>query len=87
MAGWLREQGYEVDTASSCAQATAAVDHRLYDVVLADIRLPDGDGFEILDHCRPLIADYKIPSKIEFVDTIPKTETGKIKRKELIGSS
>ena len=52
MAEWLREQGYQLDTAASCAEAAAAVDAKLYDVVLADIRLGDGDGFDILTHCR-----------------------------------
>jgi len=52
MADWLRDQGYELDTASGCAEAIAAVDQKPYDVVLADVRLGDGDGFAILNHCR-----------------------------------
>ena len=32
--------------------AIAAVDKKTYDLVLADIRLGDGDGFDILAHCR-----------------------------------
>jgi DNA-binding NtrC family response regulator len=52
MADWLREQGYRLDVASDRASALAAVDRKPYDLVLADIRLPDGDGFDILAHCR-----------------------------------
>jgi DNA-binding NtrC family response regulator len=52
MADWLREQGYRLDVASDRATAIAAVDRKPYDLVLADIRLPDGDGFDILAHCR-----------------------------------
>jgi len=52
MAGWLREQGYQVDVAASRQEAVAQVDKKPYDLVLADIRLGDGDGFEILAHCR-----------------------------------
>jgi len=52
MADWLRTQGYQVDTAAGRADALAAVDRRNYDVALVDIRLGDGDGFEILQHCR-----------------------------------
>ncbi|MCX7428394.1 MAG: sigma-54 dependent transcriptional regulator [Planctomycetia bacterium] len=52
MADWLRDQGYELDTATSCAEAVATVDRKAYDLVLADIRLADGDGFQILQHCR-----------------------------------
>ncbi len=52
MAGWLRELGYHVDEAASQRAAVAAVDKKQFDLVLADIRLPDGDGFEVLAHCR-----------------------------------
>lgn len=38
---------------------------------------------EILEHCRTRIADYKIPSLIEFHDELPKSPTGKILRSEL----
>jgi long-chain acyl-CoA synthetase len=38
---------------------------------------------EIVEHCRPLIADFKIPSIVEFRDELPKTPTGKVLRKEL----
>ena len=52
MAGWLREQGYEVAESSSCQDAIRQIDSRPFDLVLADIRLQDGDGFDILAHCR-----------------------------------
>jgi len=52
MADWLREQGYQLDTANSYATAVAALDRRGYDLVLADIRLGDGDGFDVLAHAR-----------------------------------
>jgi long-chain acyl-CoA synthetase len=38
---------------------------------------------EIVEHCRTRIADYKIPSEIEFRDALPKSITGKILRHEL----
>ena len=52
MAEWLREQGYSTDTAASLAEGLAAVDRKTYDLVLADVRLGDGDGFDVLAHCR-----------------------------------
>ena len=52
MADWLRELGYATDTASSLAEGLAAVDRKSYELVLVDIRLGDGDGFELLAHCR-----------------------------------
>ena len=52
MADWLRDQGYQTDTASNLAEADAAIDRKTYDLVLADIRLGNDDGFEVLAHCR-----------------------------------
>src|SRR5688572_21418513 len=52
MADWLREQGYKLDTASDRATATAAIGRKPPDVVLCDVRLADGDGFDVLAHCR-----------------------------------
>jgi DNA-binding NtrC family response regulator len=52
MASWLREQGYEVLTASGKEAALAVLGRQQFDLVLADIRLSDGDGFQILRYCR-----------------------------------
>ena len=52
MADWLREQGYATDTAASLAEGMAAVDRKSYELALVDIRLGDGDGFDLLVHCR-----------------------------------
>jgi DNA-binding NtrC family response regulator len=52
MAAWLREQGYQVLAAGSREAALRELDERPVDLVLADIRLADGDGFDILAHCR-----------------------------------
>ncbi len=52
MAGWLREQGHHVDTAGGNTEALAVLKKRSYDVLLLDIQLRDGDGFELLTHCR-----------------------------------
>ncbi|MBN2024016.1 MAG: sigma-54-dependent Fis family transcriptional regulator [Pirellulales bacterium] len=60
MADWLRDQGFDLDTASGCAEAIAATDEKPYDVVLADIRLGDGDGFRVLGHCRQKHPDTQV---------------------------
>src|SRR5688572_28680103 len=54
MAEWLRGQGYRVDTAASQAAATAALARKRFDLMLADIRLGEADGFQLLAHCREL---------------------------------
>ena len=36
---------------------------------------------ELIKHCRKYLAEYKCPSKIFFVESIPTTATGKIRRR------
>jgi long-chain acyl-CoA synthetase len=38
---------------------------------------------EIVSFCRQNLADFKLPKKFEFVDSIPKTSSGKIDRRRL----
>ncbi|HEX3869490.1 MAG TPA: response regulator, partial [Pirellulales bacterium] len=62
MAGWLREQGYTIDTADSHLSAVAALKKKRYELVLADIRLGDGDGdgFDVLAWCREHAKDTTV---------------------------
>ncbi len=39
---------------------------------------------EIVEYCRGKVADFKIPSLVEFRDSLPKSPTGKIRRTMLI---
>ena len=48
----LRKEGYEVLTADSRAQAAAAFARGPVDLVVTDVRLPDGDGIEVLRHVK-----------------------------------
>ena len=38
---------------------------------------------ELIEHCRGHIASYKKPKYIRFVETLPRTATGKVRKKEL----
>ncbi len=38
---------------------------------------------ELIEHCKAKLADYKVPSEIEFIDELPKGPTGKVLRREL----
>lgn len=38
---------------------------------------------EIIEFCRPRMAAYKVPRKVDFIGELPKTVTGKILRREL----
>ena len=52
MADWLRGLGHDLDTAGSHGEAMKAIGAKEYDVVLADIRLGDADGTDILRECN-----------------------------------
>ena len=45
------------------------------------------DAVSIQAHCRDRLASFKIPKHVEFVDALPKTDSGKIKRRALAGAS
>lgn len=55
------------------------------DELVRCVIVPEGEleKSEILQHCRERIADFKIPSRIEFRDSLPKSETGKLLRGKL----
>jgi acetyl-CoA synthetase len=38
---------------------------------------------EIQEHVKRVTAPYKYPRRIEFIDSLPKTPTGKIRRRQL----
>jgi acyl-CoA synthetase (AMP-forming)/AMP-acid ligase II len=39
---------------------------------------------ELKEHVRSQLARHKVPREIEFVDELPRTQTGKLKRRELV---
>lgn len=59
------------------------------EVVKAFVVLNDGHSGDdalvqaLQDHVKRVTAPYKYPRKVEFVDDLPKTVTGKIRRREL----
>jgi fatty-acyl-CoA synthase len=48
-----------------------------------DVANPGTTAEELIDFCRERIARYKVPSQIEFVESLPTTATGKIQKYEL----
>jgi DNA-binding NtrC family response regulator len=52
MADWLRSQNYDVDATGRYLDALERLRARAFDLVLADVRLNDGDGFDLLEQCR-----------------------------------
>jgi DNA-binding NtrC family response regulator len=59
-AAFLSQRGFSVSTAGSCQEAEAAMGREFFDLVLLELRLPDGDGHLLLEHLmalpeRPLV--------------------------------
>ncbi|MBA7505599.1 Long-chain-fatty-acid--CoA ligase [subsurface metagenome] len=58
------------------------------EVVRAVISLKEGEVTteeEIRRFCRKHMADYKVPKQVIFIDSLPKTATGKIRKEDLRG--
>jgi len=52
VAASLRFLGFEVTTADTCADALRLARDRPFDLVVLDVMLPDGDGFEVVRRLR-----------------------------------
>ena len=53
---------------------------RLFVAKAADARLTEDD---VIAHCRRELAAYKVPKEVRFLDALPKSNVGKILRKDL----
>ena len=38
---------------------------------------------ELIEHCRDHLAHYKCPRRVDFVDSLPRTDTGKLYKRRL----
>jgi long-chain acyl-CoA synthetase len=38
---------------------------------------------EVIAHCRQQLTAYKVPKEVRFLDALPKSNVGKILRKDL----
>jgi long-chain acyl-CoA synthetase len=80
----VEEALYTYDGVAECA-VIGKPDDVFGEIVKAYVvRKSDATGTkELIDHCKAKLADYKVPSEIEFIDELPKGPTGKILRREL----
>jgi long-chain acyl-CoA synthetase len=76
----LIEQHPKVKEAAVIGVDTQYGDQKIKAVLVANEPV---DELEIVEFCRDKIADFKVPSIIEFRTELPKSSTGKILRKAL----
>ncbi len=48
----LEFEGFQVDCVSTCRQAFSSIEQNIYNAVLLDLELPDGDGCSILERLQ-----------------------------------
>ena len=54
----IKKQGYELTVARTSVEAEQLWENRSYDLVILDVTLPDGSGFDL---CRKIRASSKVP--------------------------
>ena len=64
--------------------AAFGIDHEIFGQVIklnvVKTKESNLDKSQILSHCIKNLEKFKIPSKIDFVEKLPKTDYGKVKR-------
>jgi two-component system, NtrC family, response regulator PilR len=65
----LRKEGFDVLLAESRAMAAAVLSRGPVDMVITDVKLPDGDGIEILRHVKAATADTVVIVMTAFGST------------------
>jgi two-component system response regulator PilR (NtrC family) len=65
----LRKEGFEVLLAESRAMAAAVLSRGPVDMVITDVKLPDGDGIEILRHVKAATAETVVIVMTAFGST------------------
>jgi long-chain acyl-CoA synthetase len=79
----LLEHHPKVEEAAVIGVPTLSADERVKAIVVPNAPCTEQ---EIIEHCRGKIADFKVPSVVEFTDCLPKSPTGKIRKGELLSA-
>ena len=56
----LSDHGYDVTVASTAKEAETSLARRWFDLVFLDLRLPDADGIELLEHIKHTAPDVEV---------------------------
>jgi len=81
------ERILELDPRVAGSAVLGIPDQRLGERVVAAVELAPGEqvtAAELLDGCRRELAKYKIPSRLVFVDSLPRNAMSKVVKRELL---
>jgi acyl-CoA synthetase (AMP-forming)/AMP-acid ligase II len=76
---------YEHDAVLEAA-VVGRPDERWGEVPVAFVALRDGttaSAEDLIEHCRPQLARFKVPKDVVFVDALPRNPSGKVLKREL----
>ena len=62
----ITKWGHNVDMADTCAETLIKSEVKLYDLVILDIFLPDGEGYELIPRLKVLWPDIRIVAMTGF---------------------
>jgi fatty-acyl-CoA synthase len=80
------EQHLSRHPAVRIAAVIGVPDERLGEVGVAFVEVNEGCAFDaaaMREHCKGVLADYKIPRHLQIVEALPRTTTGKIQKSAL----
>jgi DNA-binding NtrC family response regulator len=60
IAGYLEESGHSVARCGARLEAEALLEHEIFDLLITDVRLPDGSGVSLLEHARELCPSLEV---------------------------
>lgn len=56
----FRDEGYDVNTAATAVEAETLLTRRWFDLVFLDLRLPDADGIDLLEHIKQTAPETEV---------------------------
>ena len=65
---WLTKRRFQVDEAFSCQSAYAKIKDTQYEIVLTDLRLPDGDGISLLQKIKAKMPEVHVILMTGYAD-------------------
>lgn len=81
---WLEQAGYDTMTAMNESIAKALIRKKRFDLILSDVRLPDGDGISILEWLRNEKLDIPFVITTEYVSVPDVVRTIKMGAKDYL---